>query len=426
MAYVQKKKKIARSQCSATTAVKVKTEPAAKHSSQKFKGVRISKPFVKVEDSSRQYRPIYLNMPNMPEFNLKTVPPFTPFCVDDKDPSGNKRRGYRDVKGSASEERAHGRKRNRDRERSGYCECCMIKYENLTMHLKSERHKVFSKSDNYFVVDRLVSTLPCSFVHIKTAVKRPKCSVSSVVVATGPCGKTKPRHKRDLDTTETLEQELQWAVDRHQGNYSGHTSAPCSMLLIHREGDWKSSYSDTSKNKSLVCKRLCRQNSLTSSSLKAEQAQIPQLKKETAPSKGECLGSVPSRVTQVDAEDQISHKDTKGSAILFGNMNGVSSKEEDKNKDLLLFEADQDRNVFPEKNTGNNRSENEEGSFPAQSFSPVQKIRRKVKVYKRIRRKVDTHFMHVKPSDDLDSSILKLWELFQSSDEDMEFHGFDN
>lgn len=38
----------------------------------------------------------------------------------------------RGAKASASEERAHGRKKNRDKKRGGYCECCMIKYENLS------------------------------------------------------------------------------------------------------------------------------------------------------------------------------------------------------------------------------------------------------------------------------------------------------
>lgn len=47
--------------------------------------------------------------------------------VQPPDSSGN-----RGVKASASEERAHGRKKNRDKKGGGYCECCMIKYENIT------------------------------------------------------------------------------------------------------------------------------------------------------------------------------------------------------------------------------------------------------------------------------------------------------
>ncbi|TNN75717.1 Protein DBF4 A [Liparis tanakae] len=97
LAYVKKKKKIVSSQCPATTAVKtsVRAESAAKQGFQKCKGGRIGKPFVKVEDSSRHYRPIYLTMVNMPEFNLKTAPPCSPFCVEDKLLPGNKQLGRR-------------------------------------------------------------------------------------------------------------------------------------------------------------------------------------------------------------------------------------------------------------------------------------------------------------------------------------------
>uniref|UniRef100_A0A3Q2VKH7 DBF4-CDC7 kinase regulatory subunit n=1 Tax=Haplochromis burtoni TaxID=8153 RepID=A0A3Q2VKH7_HAPBU len=92
-------------------------------------GGRIGKPFIKVEDSSRHYRPIYLTMSNMPEFNLKTTAPCSPFCPEEKDPPANKQ----GVKASVSEERAQGRKKNREKKRGGYCECCMIKYNQLTM-----------------------------------------------------------------------------------------------------------------------------------------------------------------------------------------------------------------------------------------------------------------------------------------------------
>lgn len=43
----------------------------------------------------RHYRPIYFTLPNMPQINLRTLPPCSPFLVDDKDPPGNKRRGHR-------------------------------------------------------------------------------------------------------------------------------------------------------------------------------------------------------------------------------------------------------------------------------------------------------------------------------------------
>ncbi|KAG7242242.1 hypothetical protein INR49_024288 [Caranx melampygus] len=247
IAYVQKRKKIT-GQCPVTTTVKksVKAEPAAKQGHPKSKGGRISKPFVKVEDSSRHYRPIYLTMPNMPEFNLRAVPPCSPFCVEDKDPPGNKQQGHRGVKGSATEERAHCRKKNRDKKRGGYCECCMIKYENLTT---SERHKAFSKSDEYLVVDGQVSTLQCKFIHLRTKVKRPKCSVSSALVAPG-CGKT------ELDTAEIIEEEQNQTLDveAYLGQALKIGSFPAFSPLTHRERVRRNcyTYSDRPKHKSLA------------------------------------------------------------------------------------------------------------------------------------------------------------------------------
>ncbi|XP_067457613.1 protein DBF4 homolog A [Thunnus thynnus] len=452
MAYVQKKKKTISGECPVTTAVKsnVKTEPATKQGFQKCKGGRISKPFVKVEDSSRHYRPIYLNMSNMPELNLKTVPPCSPFCFEDKDHPGNRQRGYRGAKASASEERAHGRKKNKDKKRGGYCECCMIKYENLTTHLKSDRHKAFSKSKEYFVVDRLVSTMHCNFIHIKSKDKRPKCSVSSVLIAPGPCGKTELRHRGDLDTTETIKEEQHQTVDgRHGESYSGHalkiSSLPGSAPLIQRENDRSNVYtsSDRSKHKSLAHKQLSRQNSLTSCTQKAEQSDIPQEKMETAPSRGECFASFPSRVTQIDPESQISQTDMNSPTSHSHNINGQNElplgclndttnqqEQSDKNKDSLPLEAFQEGNIFSEKMTGNNLSESEGRSLPTQSCSPVRKIQRRVRVYKRKRRKLDTHVMcqeSEKPNDIRDDSMLKLWELFQSSDDmDIEFLGFED
>ncbi|KAM8735145.1 protein DBF4 homolog A [Acanthopagrus schlegelii] len=429
IAYVKKKKKVLSSQFPATTAVKtsVKPEPTAKHSGfQKCKGGRISKPFVKVEDSSRHYRPIYLTMPNMPEFNLRTrAPPCSPFNVEDKDPLGNKQQGN-------SEEQAHGRKR-RDKKRGGYCECCMIKYENVKTHLQSERHKAFSKSDEYLVVDKLVSALQCNFIPIRTQFKRPKCSVSSPLIVPGPYGKTEPRHEGDLNTTEIIKEEQNRTVDEHGGSNSGHTlknrSVPAAAPLIHRDGDRRYTHSDRSKHRSLARKRPCVQNSLTSCTQTA-----PEAKQEMAPSRGEFLASVPSKITQVNAVDQITTEDSNSSTthfhkrkeqneVLLKSLLTNEQEDSDKKQDSSAFEAVQGGNMLPDKITGN-LSEKDETSLP--TVSPVCRINRRIRVYKRKRRKVDTRVEHARQKDIPDDSILRLWELFQSSDDmDVEFLGFD-
>ncbi|XP_072250384.1 protein DBF4 homolog A [Leuresthes tenuis] len=425
--YVQRKKKIFSGRVSATAAAatRVKAESVAKKSFQKCKGGRISKPFVKVEDSSRHYRPIYLTMPNMPEFNLKSVAPCSPFCVEDKDPPDTKQQRHRGAKASAFEEKAQGRKKNRDKKRGGYCECCMIKYDKLTMHLQSDRHKAFAKTDEYAVVDRLVSTLRCDFFNIKTKVHRPKCSVSSVLVAPGPCGKIDLKDKGDLDHSETVKVEEEHTETGSDGLYPEQNiktgSASGSYPPISTKTDQRTfyTYSHRSKHKPPVRKRTCGQ-SLTACTHTAEHAQIPQLRSETAPSGGEFLPAFPSKMKLVD---QIPQKDSNSSSFYFHSV--MKEEHVDVNKNTSVFAAVQERSAFSEKVAGNGFSEKEETSLPVQSFSPVRKIQRRIRVYKRKRRKVDTNEEQVKPRAVPDNAKLNLWELFQSSDDtDVEFHGF--
>ncbi|KAK2910240.1 protein DBF4 homolog A [Channa argus] len=418
-AYVHKKKKLVNSQCPVSNSIKtsVKAEPAAEQGLKKCKGGRISKPFIKVEDSTRHYRPIYLTMPHMPEFNLKTFPPCSPFCVAAKDPPRNTTLTHRGAKASASEERAHGQKKIRDKKLGGYCECCMIKYENLKMHLHSERHQAFSKSDEYFVVDRLVSTMHCNFIHVKANAKRPKCSVSSVLLAPGPCGKVKLRHMGAIDNNETNKQEQQWTVVGDEGSSSSHAlknkSPSGSAPLIYTEGD-------TSKHESIPHKQPWKDNTLNSYTKK------PQLKTQKS--------------SQVDLMDQISLKHVNISTSVCCNMNvkseGISKsfhvmtnqkKECETNNSSSPFESVHDRNILPQNSSANNFSEKEEGSFPTQNLSPVWKISRKVRVYNRKRRRIDKHLECLKQSNVPDNSILKVWELFHSSDDmDEEFYGFED
>lgn len=75
--------------------------------------------------------------------------------------------------------------------------------------------------------------------------------------------------------------------------------------------------------------------------------------------------------------------------------------------------------------TGTNLPEKQELSIPTQTFSPMRKIKRKVRVYKRKRQKVELPFGCVKQGFALEDSKLKLLEVFQSSDGmDVEFLGF--
>lgn len=150
---------------------------------------------------------------------------------------------------------------------------------------------------------------------------------------------------------------------------------------------------------------------------------------ETAPSRGEYFDSDPCRIKSVDLAEQIITENTNSSSSHFHAVAYSPSKilnSETNQPDDSQYK--QDSSVFESAREipGTNISEKEEDSLMAQNFSPVRKIQRKIRVYKRKRRKVDTHVEHLKPCDVTDNSRLKLWELFQSSDDtDVEFLGFD-
>ncbi|XP_026865272.2 LOW QUALITY PROTEIN: protein DBF4 homolog A [Electrophorus electricus] len=187
ISYVDKKKsklpKMSTVNHTAKKAAKLETSEGF----QKCRAGRISRPFVKVEDSSRQYRPIYLPMPNMPMCNLKSAAPCCPFLVEET--CKDSHRGKVKERGSCVDRRARGRRERRrgheDRRKGGYCECCMVKYEGLKAHLQSEQHLAFSKSEEYLVVDKVISGLTCDLIRIRTPRQRAKFSVSSPLLAPG-------------------------------------------------------------------------------------------------------------------------------------------------------------------------------------------------------------------------------------------------
>lgn len=232
----------------------------------------------------------------------------------------------------------------------------------------------------------------------------------------------------------------------HKGFCAGQTSkirlappaaaAATAATLTHRGEHVRShdTCSDSSKHKSVGCKRLCRQNSLTFCTQKA-----PLPKIETAPSRGEYSHPDPCGVKSVDLAEQIITENMNSSSSHFHTvirqtyspskiLNSETNQPDDSQykQDSSVFESTQDRNVLQEKIPATNISEKQGDSLMAQNFSPVRKIQRRIRVYKRKRRKVDVHVEHLKPCDITDNSRLKLWELFQSSDDmNVEFLGFD-
>uniref|UniRef100_A0A8C1J410 Protein DBF4 homolog A n=1 Tax=Cyprinus carpio TaxID=7962 RepID=A0A8C1J410_CYPCA len=150
---------------------------------------RICRPFVKVEDSSRHYHPIYLPLSNMPVCNLRSLPPCSPFLVDEYGKEDPKKRrkdqrsgGEQGTRGKKGRRRGH---EGQEKRKGGYCECCEVKFDNLKMHLESDQHQAFSKSEEYTVVDRVTAGLTCDLINIGMHSRRVKCSTSTPVLCAG-------------------------------------------------------------------------------------------------------------------------------------------------------------------------------------------------------------------------------------------------
>ncbi|NXW61183.1 DBF4A protein, partial [Eurystomus gularis] len=142
---------------------------------------RLKNPFVKVEDSSRQYRPFYLQLPSFPALNYGVPKPYSPFEVDKKHPSGQKQTQSKQ-RNKINSDKDGGtpiQLPQKDKKKRGYCECCGKKYEDLQTHLESEQHRSFAQSTQYQVVDDIISKFVYEFVKYNDdakKIKRTKCS----------------------------------------------------------------------------------------------------------------------------------------------------------------------------------------------------------------------------------------------------------
>ncbi|XP_062900225.1 protein DBF4 homolog A-like isoform X1 [Mobula hypostoma] len=182
-AYISRKKAASINIEPESVVTEVKSNRTGLSGGHKTKAGRLKKPFIKVEAINRHYRPLYIQLDCYPEVNYHSATPCSPFDIDKKSKGIDKQN-----KGKA---RSKGFKvtcsdRNckmdtkimetlKEKKKKGYCECCMMKYEDLKIHLKSEHHRRFSESNEFDVVDKIISQFDCDFVEFqKDKVKRAK------------------------------------------------------------------------------------------------------------------------------------------------------------------------------------------------------------------------------------------------------------
>uniref|UniRef100_A0AAZ3SQ89 Protein DBF4 homolog A n=2 Tax=Oncorhynchus tshawytscha TaxID=74940 RepID=A0AAZ3SQ89_ONCTS len=459
IAYMEKKKRndkyTAEKPTATTAAVKknAKGEPAF----QKYKGGRIRKPFVKVVDSSRHYRPIYLAMPNMPEFNLMSAPPCSPFYVEDQEHTGKRPKvhGNLGARVSASEERGQDRaRRNREKKRGGYCECCTLKYNNIKAHLRSEQHKAFSRSDEYLVVDRLITTLPFNFSHVKTTqtpTTRSKYSITSLICVPGPSkqmeGGVETKELKgglmslwsttvEPPLSQSVENPLEQPRKRNLGAPVPHSTS---------EGEKRCSYvpdRPQPKHRSLSCKQRCRQGSPRKHPQRAGLSQTPVSNAEIDPS---TLDSVANprfshqgqrTHTGKDGRSSFSHTEDLQCGDPAGRVKVPSSQHKvagpsEHHKLRALEERELSHDTLAGDTLPGNTGgvpELEAGDTETHTPPPARTLQRRVRDYRRKRRKVEkqqTAQEQEKTSNVPSSSLLNLWQLFHSSEDmECEFRGF--
>lgn len=420
--YVEKRKKqVVPKQTVGSASVKKRTKLESKPRAgfPKSQAARITTPFIKVEDTSRHYRPIYAALSKMPEINMATAPPCTPFCMDEKD---QKKNGH-------SEERRHGRaKVNRDKKQTGFCECCLLQYDNLRKHEQSKGHLAFTKGSEYLVLDRIISTMQCHFAVLEHKTKRPKCSMLLSATAPRPYG------------TELLKPQCAFVSENRRKPSSISTGAfgrePANGLLATEPipGSVQTSGAKSNlRNLDQTCTQplpthtshTCRTDSVCDQTADAcELVQTPPtLQGELAPSRGNSLVLDSFRLcrfsqTGIRAMPQYPKEDSQSgcpSRIPCSESIQDFMSQGRQNEPVTCQEK---KTLVPEFHAINPL----EQSGP----SPVRTIKRQVKVHKRKRLKVDLgspgHKNQAAPGGATDDDWLCLFQLFPSSDHmDVEF-----
>uniref|UniRef100_UPI00398F2AD8 uncharacterized protein n=1 Tax=Pristiophorus japonicus TaxID=55135 RepID=UPI00398F2AD8 len=137
---------------------------------------KLKQPYLKIEDSSRHFRPLYQQFVNYPELNYESQRGFSAF-----DPLKKSRSGCReqeksklgdcrmtnsegDVETFSKPAALHVEKK-----RQRFCECCHETFYDLVEHLHSKQHQDFASDPSQFTaLDGIVSQLENEFVEYQS------------------------------------------------------------------------------------------------------------------------------------------------------------------------------------------------------------------------------------------------------------------
>ncbi|XP_065840063.1 protein DBF4 homolog B-like isoform X2 [Oscarella lobularis] len=114
--------------------------------STKAKVWKLEPPFIKVEDMSRKYQPLWIQLKAWPTININSAA-----RGEDGGAGGC-------PFGGVPKHKTARRRDSLQQKKSGYCECCCENFVNIDLHLKSEKHRSFAENDeNYAAVDAVIA-----------------------------------------------------------------------------------------------------------------------------------------------------------------------------------------------------------------------------------------------------------------------------
>ncbi|XP_062955513.1 protein DBF4 homolog A isoform X2 [Cynocephalus volans] len=424
---------------------------------------RLKKPFVKVEDMSQLYRPFYLQLTNIPFINYSIQKPCGPFDVDKL--SSIQKQTQAKLRIQTDGNKCGGtpiQLQLKEKKKKGYCECCLQKYEDLETHLLSEQHRNFAQSNQYQVVDDIVSKLVFDFVEYERDTpkkKRIKYSVGSLSpISTNVLKKTEPNEKLELrhisqkdfrgNNIQVIEQNFLYKETQEPDQKLVFVSEPipCPSNELRR-------LNEKTTNK-------CSTLNLAENDIKENFTQLPPHK-----NKQECIldisehklirnengleeirvGCCPCRL-QTSTQVSSCNKDNSASQLKQKSNAAFFPAKELREKDLhsvvghasglITVNSSQEHVTIEAKTPSHNLPEEpNECDIKNMDSLPSGKIHRKVKILGRNRKenlepnaeldKKRTEFLITQEENRICSSpVQSLLELFQTSEEKSEFLGF--
>ncbi|XP_052029116.1 protein DBF4 homolog A isoform X2 [Apodemus sylvaticus] len=210
---------------------------------------RLKKPFLKVEDVNRSYRPFYLQLPSMPCINYFLQKPCSPFDIEKSSNIQKQAQTKLRINTDGDKCGTPVQLQLKEKRKKGYCECCLQKYEDLETHLLSEKHRNFAQSNQYQVVDDIVSKLVFDFVEYERDTpkkKRIRYSVGSLSsVSANILKNTEPKEKLLLEPSFQKDAGESNGQLLGQNSQCEETQKPEEKLVFasepasHSSAEWK-------------------------------------------------------------------------------------------------------------------------------------------------------------------------------------------